>query len=264
MTGDLSKAMKKSELGSTGIEVSCLGLGTVKIGRNQQVKYPEPFTIPEDRIVKNLFAEAKALGINLIDTAPAYGESEARLGQLLDDRQAWVIVTKVGEEFHEGVSHYDFSNAQIIKSIERSLRRLKTDYLDCVLVHSDGRDIKIIEEEEVFSVLEALKKQGKIRSFGMSTKTVEGGKRCVDGSDVVMVTYNSDNQSEREVIDYAKDQKKGVLIKKALASGHLLNKKNSVKQAMQSVLKVKGVNSVIVGTINPTHLRENTEAANEC
>ena len=63
-------------LGDTGLTVSALGLGTVKIGRDQGVKYPTAFSIPDDDAVRNLLARARELGINLIDTAPAYGRSE--------------------------------------------------------------------------------------------------------------------------------------------------------------------------------------------
>ena len=132
------------ELGDTGLTVSALGLGTVKIGRDQGVKYPTPFSIPDDDAVRDLLARARELGINLIDTAPAYGRSEERLGHLLPNRQDWVIVSKVGEEFSDGDSHFDFSPAHTRASVERSLRRLNTDYLDCVLIHSDGNDLDVL------------------------------------------------------------------------------------------------------------------------
>src|SRR5690606_24883839 len=79
-------------LGSTGLTVSPLGLGTVKIGRNQGVKYPSGFELPTDQQVRGLLAQARDLGINLLDTAPAYGLSEQRLGPLLQgQRQEWVL-----------------------------------------------------------------------------------------------------------------------------------------------------------------------------
>ena len=70
-------------LGSTGLSVSPLGLGTVKLGRDQGVKYPNGFTIPDDQQALQLLGLARELGINLLDTAPAYGSSEQRLGPLL-------------------------------------------------------------------------------------------------------------------------------------------------------------------------------------
>ena len=97
-------------LGSTGLLVSALGLGTVKLGRDQGVKYPNGFQIPGDDEARMLLKLARDMGINLIDTAPAYGRSEERLGPLLrGQRQDWVIVSKVGEEFADGQSSHDFS-----------------------------------------------------------------------------------------------------------------------------------------------------------
>ena len=111
-------------LGSTGLYVSPLGLGTVKLGRDQGVKYPDRFRIPDDTQALALLNQARELGINLIDTAPAYGISEERLGPLLrGQRQDWVIVSKVGEEFSNGASHFDFTPAHTRFSLERSLRR---------------------------------------------------------------------------------------------------------------------------------------------
>ena len=69
-------------LGNTGIEVSALGLGTVKLGRNEGVKYPSGFELPDDASVSRLLQLAADAGINLLDTAPAYGSSEERIGKL--------------------------------------------------------------------------------------------------------------------------------------------------------------------------------------
>ncbi|MCK4834449.1 MAG: aldo/keto reductase, partial [Gammaproteobacteria bacterium] len=180
--------MLKRALGSTGIDVSILGLGTVKIGRNQQVKYPEGFELPDDKTVIELFELAQSLGINFIDTAPAYGSSEQRLGELLPDRHDWVIVTKVGEIFENAQSRFDFSFEHTVESVEQSLRKLKRDVIDVVLVHSDGDDMRIIRDEPVFEALEKLKDKGLIKAYGMSSKTVEGGRWVVENCDVVMAT----------------------------------------------------------------------------
>lgn len=245
-------------LGSTDIHISPLGLGTVKFGRNQQVKYPQPFELPDDNTITKLLNCARDLNINLIDTAPAYGESENRLGQLLKpDRKNWVIATKVGEEFTDGESHFDFSEKHTRYSIERSLKRLKTDYLDIVLVHSSGEDLHIIQQERIFQTLGSLQKAGLIRAFGMSTKTIEGGRLAAELSDVVMVTFNPDYTDEQEVITYAHQLKKGVFIKKALSSGHL---KDTIHDRMRFIFQQPGVSSVIVGTLNPEHLVQNAAA----
>ena len=252
--------MKITQLGNHDIVVSAVGLGTVKFGRNQQVNYPHAFELPRDKAIIELLACARDLGVNLLDTAPAYGQSEERLGALLKgQRQQWVISSKVGEEFNDGVSHFDFSAASVRKSVERSLKRLRTDYLDIVLVHSNGEDEKIIQEYAIFSVLNDLRDAGMIRAFGMSTKTVKGGLLAVDHADVVMVMHNPIYTEEQSVIAYAHQCGKSVFIKKALASGHLqkIEGADPVAAAMQFIFQEPGVTSVIVGTLNPEHLRHN-------
>ena len=257
------KKFKKC-LGSTGIEVSPIGLGTVKLGRNEGVKYPKSFSIPSEKDAKTLLATAKNLGINLLDTAPAYGNSEERLGHLLKgQRQDWIICGKTGEEFQNGESYFDFSPEHTRKSVMRSLERLKTDYIDIVLVHSDGNDEDIIENQGTLETLAELKQQGLIRAFGMSTKTLSGGLLAAEKSDIVMVTCNLNQQKELPVIEAAYKNNKGVLIKKALASGHITQGDiiDPIQASMNFIFSQKGVGSIIVGTINPVHLKHNAEAA---
>ena len=258
--------MELAPLGTTGLQVSPLGLGTVKFGRNQGVKYPQPFTLPSDREALALLELAWDLGINLLDTAPAYGESEERLGRLLRQcRRDWVIVTKVGEEFHQGVSSFDFSAAATRASIERSLRRLGVEALDVVLIHSSGDDLALLEQEAVLPTLRNLQQAGLIRAVGMSSKTVAGGLRAVECCDVVMVTYNRSHREELPVIRAAHVIGKGVLIKKGLLSGHLhpLANADPVRASMELIYAEPGVSSVVVGTLNPAHLRVNVSSAEQ-
>ncbi|HEB29162.1 MAG TPA: aldo/keto reductase [Porticoccus sp.] len=254
--------LPKRPFGSTGIDVSILGLGTVKLGRNQGVKYPESFIIPDDREAANLISLARSLGINLIDTAPSYGNSEERLGSLLSgQRDQWVICSKVGEEFEDGQSRFDFTPEHTRFSVERSLKRLRTDVIDIVLVHSDGNDETIIREHNTLEALAELKAEGKIRAFGMSAKTVAGGLLAAEQSDGVMVTWNLQYDAEVPVIDYCRDHNKGVFIKKALASGHaaLPSDEDPVKKSFDMIFGHTGVSSAIVGTINPQHLADNID-----
>lgn len=240
----------------TDIEVSALGLGTVKIGRNTGVKYPSAFTIPDDHTVAGLLTKARELGINLIDTAPAYGNSETRLGNLLNNRHDWVIATKVGEEFRDGVSRFDFSRDHTRASVERSLKRLNTDYLDIVLIHSDGNDEDILMHTDCVGTLKSCQEEGLVRAIGMSTKTLSGGILAASLLDIVMITYNLEQQDE-SVLDYAREHGKGVLVKKGLMSGHA----GSVEESMQLLFGQSGISSVIVGTINQEHLAENVRLA---
>ncbi|MBF8778922.1 aldo/keto reductase [Pseudomonas fulva] len=247
-------------LGSTGLSVSPLGLGTVKLGRDQGVKYPSGFSIPDDQAARALLRQARELGLNLLDTAPAYGISEERLGPLLrGQREHWVIVSKVGEEFEQGRSRFDFSAAHTRRSVERSLQRLETDRIELVLVHSDGNDLDILEHQDVYATLAELKREGKILGFGLSGKTVAGGLKALQQGDCAMVTYNLNEQAERPVLDYAAEQGKAILVKKALASGHicLAPGVDPVRASFELLFAHPGVSSAIVGTINPLHLAHN-------
>jgi aryl-alcohol dehydrogenase-like predicted oxidoreductase len=251
-------------LPGTDLRVSALGLGTVKIGRNEQVKYPGAFAIPDGTTVRNLLAQARTLGINLLDTAPAYGTSEERLGQLLTHREDWVIVTKTGEEFRDGASHFNFSAAHTRMSVERSLRRLRTDYLDLVLIHSDGNDDAILQQGDCVAALQDCKRRGLIRAIGMSTKTVSGALRAVRDLDVVMLTYNLQQRDDKPAIALARELGKGVLIKKGLMSGHVREQgRDLVRGSLALVLAEPGVHSMIAGTINPAHLADNVRIARE-
>jgi aryl-alcohol dehydrogenase-like predicted oxidoreductase len=95
----------------------------------------------------------------------------------------------------------------------------------------------------------------------MSTKTVEGGIRAAQYSDIVMATFNLDYRDEKPVIDYCAQNNKAVFVKKAFGSGHLINGTNALQDTMDLLLNTKGVTSIIAGTINLVHLRENVDAA---
>ncbi|MEZ5530384.1 MAG: aldo/keto reductase [Porticoccaceae bacterium] len=142
------------------------------------------------------------------------------------------------------------------------MKRLHTDIIDMVLVHSDGNDEVIINQYGTLDALAALKAEGKIRAFGMSTKTVSGGLLAAEKSDGVMVTWNLQYADELPVIDYCRDHGKGVLIKKALASGHAaLGEEDPVQKTFEMLFAHSGVSSAIVGSINPSHLSSNVAKA---
>ena len=242
-------------------QVSRLGLGTVKIGRNQGLKYPTSFDLPNDKDITDLFALAQELGINLLDTAPAYGHSEQRLGDLLKTKlKDWIIMTKAGETFVNGLSHFDFTPQAITNSVHQSLRRLRRDHIDILLIHSDGNDSQIIAQYEIFACLDKLKQAGDIRMGGLSSKTVVGGIASLDHADCVMATYNPTMTNEKVVLDHAEKLNKPAFIKKAFCSGHLkqIDAVNPIQHAIEFILKHSCSSHVITGTINPQHLIENS------
>ena len=257
-------AIPRSTIADTGLEVSRLGLGTVKFGRNEQVKYPESFEIPDDRQVLALLSQAHDAGINLLDTAPAYGSAQQRLGQLVGDSEDWIICSKVGERFANGVSEYIYTEAETRQTVENSLRELQREVLDIVLIHSNGDDLYVLQDTAVMETLLKLKEEGKIRATGISSKTVEGGLLALQHLDIVMCTYNLQQTSELPVIQAAHEKSRGIFIKKGLMSGHLdrATDENPLLASYRHIFTQPGVSSLIVGTINPDHLRQNIEAIN--
>ena len=258
---------RRKNIAETGLAVSPLGLGTVKLGRTAGVKYPDSFKIPDDVQTLKLLSEASDLGINLIDTAPSYGNSEQRLGQLLPKlNREWVIATKVGELFNADIaqSHYNFTAEFIKQSVVQSLKNLRRDVLDIVLIHSDGNDQYIIQHLGVLEILNDLKQQGLIRATGMSTKTVNGGLLAIQQSDIAMVMHNSGYQDEQAVLDQAATSNKAVFIKKALNSGHLASSSSvtdPVQASFDSIYQNPAVTSIVIGTITLSHLTSNVSKA---
>jgi aryl-alcohol dehydrogenase-like predicted oxidoreductase len=247
-------------LGKTGIRVSLLGLGTVAFGRTEGLKYAVAPRLPSTRALTELLAVARDAGVNLIDTAPAYGTSEQRLGELLaGQRNAWVLCTKVGEIFEGGTSRWDFSPEHTRRSVHESLQRLATDHLDVVLVHSNGDDA-IIRDLGTLQMLAELKQEGLIRAFGMSHKTVAGGVLAAESCDVVMATLSAVETDQLEVIEHAYTVGCGVLVKKPLDNGRTAQDDAARLRALNYIANVAGVSSVVIGTTSPAHLLANAAA----
>ena len=256
--------MIKRPIAQTEVYVSPLTLGTVKFGRNQSVKYPGSFQLPGDAEIVNLLAMAESSGISTLDTAPAYGLSEERIGKLLSDRSNWQIITKAGENFDPGnnKSHYDYSVSALEKSLESSLLKLNTDYIDCWMLHSDGNDLDNLSDEVIQTFIRA-KELGLVRSIGVSTKTVAGGRYALEHFDCIMMTISLENTEEKSLFDTAKALGKSLFIKKIYDSGWALtgdNKQQIMQQTLRSIFQHTATCSAIIGTINPKHLQENIDA----
>ena len=252
-------------IADSGLSVSRLGLGTVKFGRNEDVKYPQHFEIPDDEQLLALLSQANSAGINLLDTAPAYGQAQQRLGKLVGNSEDWIICSKVGERFANGVSEYIYTEAETRQSIETSLRDLKREALDIVLIHSDGDDLRVLQQTPVMETLLRLKEEGKLRAAGISSKTVEGGLLALRHLDIVMCMYNLQEVDELPVLEAAGQQGKAVFIKKGLMSGHLDRSAsdNPLLDSYRHIFAQSAVTSLIVGTINPVHLQQNVDALSQ-
>lgn len=251
--------MVHQRLGRTDLLVSPIGFGAFKIGRNRKVKYPLAYNLPDEDQLRRLLEGVLDLGINYIDTAPAYGASEQRLGRAISHRRSEVVLsTKVGETFENDQSKYDFSAPAIRRSLHESLRRLKTEAVDLVFVHSNGDDLRILHETDVVGTLHELRDQGWTRAIGFSGKTVEGATAALEWADAIMVQYHMDDQSHEAVMTEAASRGVGVVVKKGLASGHL-----PPKQAIAFVLGRPEVASLLIGGLNLEHIRANVALAED-
>jgi aryl-alcohol dehydrogenase-like predicted oxidoreductase len=149
--------MKYRALGASGLKVSPICLGTMPFG-----------TRTDEAEAARIVGSARDAGINFIDTAVSYagGRSETILGGLLaSDRDWWVVATKVGSRTGDGPNEDGTNRRQIQASIERSLRRLRTDHIDLYYLHQDDATTPLYES--LFSVGE-LVRSGKVLYLGLS------------------------------------------------------------------------------------------------
>lgn len=165
--------MKTLHIPNTELHVSCIALGCMQLGGSWD---DAALTGVERSRAMRLVATAVEQGINLFDHADIYtrGKSELVFGEVLQQmpglRQRIVIQSKCGIRFADSPNlgdpvRYDFSYAHIVASVEGSLRRLRCDYLDILLLH---RPDPLMEPAEVAAAFDALQRAGKVRYFGVS------------------------------------------------------------------------------------------------
>lgn len=246
-------------LGKTGLAVAPIGFGAFKIGRNQKIKYAQEYALPDEEAAARLLNAVLDLGINYIDTAPAYGQSEERIGRALAGRRsAYVLSTKVGEIFAAGVSRYDFSAAAVCSSVEASLRRLRCEYVDLLYLHAPAADLAVLQQTDVVATLHGLRARGLARFIGWSGQTPAATEAALAWADVVMVEYHSEDRRHAAVLDQARRANVGVVVKKALASGRL-----PPAQAIPFALAHPAVHTIVVGTLSEEHMRTNLQLARQ-
>src|SRR5581483_6962048 len=166
-------------------------------------------------------------------------------------RERIVLASKAGERYESGRSSYDFSAKAITASVENSLRNLQTDRVDILVLHSNGEDEKILTQTDALAALAALKRSGKIRAAGISAKTEKGIALACQSLDIVMAPFSEKDQALADALSQAHAAGVGVLAIKGLFSGHL-----PPSAAIEFVLKQRFIDALIVGTIDPVHLKD--------
>ena len=218
--------MKLRALGKTGIHVSEIGFGAWGIGGtvNGAVAYG-----PVDRS-ESVLALRYALdsGMNFFDTSDFYGfgESESVIGEAFYGLRSKVIIaSKVGMIKDE--SNQNFDPTYIRSSIEKSLARLRTDYIDLYQLHSPPSTV-LSHDHPAVTTLRALKNDGKIRAWGISARTPTDASVAIAdvGAEVVQVNFNLVDQRANStgVFKNAGESGCGVIVRTPLSFGFLTGK----------------------------------------
>lgn len=212
--------MKLRPLGNTGIQVSEIGLGCWQLTNNVDWNTNE-----SEQIVQ----KALEVGCNFFDTAPGYsfGRSEELLGKILKPvRKNIIICSKFGYSPREII---DFSTHLIRSSVEDSLRRLQTDYIDILLFHSSPIELIRGKTSSQYEELEKLKNEGKIRAYGISVNTRPELETLLNitNCQAAEIFFNAFCQDSASVFPTAQEKGVGLIAKVPLDSGWLAGIYNS-------------------------------------
>ena len=215
-------------VGSSGLKVSAVGLGTWQLGG----EWGTIFTSVE---VGQIFDAARQHGITLIDTAECYGDhlSERLVGRAIKkDRARWVVATKFGHRFTMPFEREQLWSAEQVRTqLEDSLAALGTDYIDLYQFHSGTNTV--FENDALWSMLGRQKEAGKVRHLGISIASSippeeqarQAERARAVGAVCLQVVYNRlQRQPEETIFPISARDGLGVLARVPLASGFLTGK----------------------------------------
>jgi aryl-alcohol dehydrogenase-like predicted oxidoreductase len=274
--------MQYRTLGRTGLKISELGFGAWEIG------WTDP---TQGDAVGRLLNRALDLGINFIDSSAAYRWSEELIAKYVGHRrEEFFFATKCGsgrvqQPDGEWVQTLDYSAAAIEPQIDRSLQRLKTDYIDIIQLHSPPYDDVAFGDG-----LEGLKKaqaQGKVRFISLSADGDTARKAIEIGAyDTLQLTYNVLDQEPAEIVAAAREHDMGIIVKnpianavyekprpedqgdaklwdraQAILAAECVGDLSRVEAALRWLLSDTRVHTAIVGTTNIDHLEANVADA---
>ena len=265
--------IERRVLGRTGLGVSVLGFGGSEIG----------FERADAAVVRRLLDDALDAGLNVIDTAECYGDSEAVIGAAIAGRRRDLhLFTKCGH--FEGTGRDDWRPASLERSIARSLSRLRTDHVDLLQLHtcSEGD----LRAGDVIAVLERARERGQARFLGYSGDGAAA--RCAVECGRFDVLQTSVNVADQEAIDLtlplARARNVGVIAKRPIANAawragrrpdnayhHVYWERlqrldydflrrppaESIGVALRFTAAIAGVHTLVVGTTRPGRWREN-------
>lgn len=264
--------MEYREFGKTGMKLSALGFGGSEIGSETDRK-----------TVETLLGSALDAGLNVIDTSACYGDSEELTGSAVGHRRNdFYLFSKCGHS--SGLSTRDWDVKTLRDSIDRSLRRLQTDYLDLLQIHSCS--LEVLKQGDVIDVLIRAKEAGKVRHIGYSGDN-EAASYAVQCNmfETLQTSLNVADQSVLdETIPLAKANGMGIIAKRPIANvawkyettpdnsycipyWERFNElkypftsqslEEAVGTALRFTLSTPGVATAIVGTTNPGRWQQN-------
>jgi aryl-alcohol dehydrogenase-like predicted oxidoreductase len=221
--------MQYRKFGNTELMVSEIGFGAWAIGGNARVgDVPIGWGVVDDETSKKAIHAALDAGINFFDTADFYGlgHSEAVLGEVLKDKDV-LVATKVGHRNIDEKIVLDYSKSYIVKACEESLKRLRREAIDYYQLHSAR--MQHLQQGECIEAMELLKRQGKIRYWGLSLNTFHPDaeanflieRNLGDGFQLV---FNIINQKAIDVIKKAAAKGYGIIARMPLQFGLLTGK----------------------------------------
>lgn len=270
--------MQERTLGNTDLKVSRLGAGLAEIG----------FQLALDDAAQAAQVLNTALdgGITFLDTAACYNVSEELIGRTIShQRHEYVLATKCGHVAGE-YGGEEWTAQTVRESIDRSLKRLRTDYLDLIQLHSCGVDV--LERGEVIQALLDAKQAGKTRFVGYSGDN-ETALWAVESGlfDTLQTSFNLvDQRARTRLFPQAKAKGMGIITKRPIANGVWRASQSPSEyadtyferaQEMAALGPVPGapeyrillslgftfahddVDTIIVGTHNPEHMRTNIQ-----
>jgi aryl-alcohol dehydrogenase-like predicted oxidoreductase len=275
--------MNKHTLGKTGYSVTVLGFGSAPVG------YVGAGDDGDARLLNAVLDS----GINLIDTAASYKGAEALIGQAISHRRGeYVLVSKCGQKIDEAPDVEAWSPEVIAATIDRALKRLKTDAIDVMLLHSC--DLETLKKGDALNALVKARRAGKIKFAGYSGDN-EAAAYAAGLSDVAVIETSisiADQWNIDNVLPLAVKHNVGVLAKRPIAnaawrdpgeqkgfySDYAQTYHDRLKQmklnpqdvglpadswsemALRFTLSQPGVHTAIIGTTNPKNLAANVAA----
>ncbi len=274
--------------GNTSLEVTTLGYGAMSL----DARFGRTVSQAEADEVLKIALDA---GINLIDTSPDYGPSEEMVGAAVAHRRGeYILASKCGcpVAVEPGQQGHVFTPKNITAAVEQSLRRLRTDYLDVVQFHGSPSRAAL-EEYGAIQALRALQQAGKVRFIGMSG-TLPNLPDQIDLGvfDVFQIPYSALQREHEALITRARQGGAATVIRGGVARGapseekawdirrlpevpeerprtlwetaaldDLLDGASRMEFTLRFTLSHPDLDTTIVGTANPTHLRQNIDAA---